>query len=77
MINILFHRMSLAIKFSFQFSDEIKRLQAHEMSLEEMENEDSTYIQEAKLKRKAMLVKVSKVLYNTYKNTKLNSIQGF
>ncbi|XP_076822709.1 death domain-associated protein 6-like [Clavelina lepadiformis] len=39
-----------------KFSDEIKRLQAHELTLDEMEEEDSIYIQEGLLKKKCMKV---------------------
>ncbi|KAF5908779.1 death domain-associated protein 6 isoform X1, partial [Clarias magur] len=38
------------------YSDEIKRLQERELSLEELEREDSCYIQEHKLKRKMMKI---------------------
>lgn len=37
------------------YSDEIKRLQERELSLEELEKEDSCYIQEHKLKRRVGL----------------------
>ncbi|KAM9435022.1 death domain-associated protein 6 [Clarias gariepinus] len=38
------------------YSDEIKRLQERELSLEELEKEDSCYIQEHKLKRRMMKI---------------------
>nr|CAB3236278.1 death domain-associated protein 6-like [Phallusia mammillata] len=39
-----------------RISDEIKRLQAHELTMEEMDEEDSMYIQEDKLKKRFMKV---------------------
>ncbi|XP_053540166.1 death domain-associated protein 6 isoform X2 [Ictalurus punctatus] len=38
------------------YSDEIKRLQERDLSLEDLEKEDSSYIQEHKLKRKMMKI---------------------
>lgn len=42
------------------YSDEIRRLQERELSLEDLEKEDSSYIQEHKLKRKVSLPARSK-----------------
>lgn len=45
------------------YNDEIYRLQQAELSLDDMETEDSTYIQEHKLKRKVDDVKQIELHY--------------